>query len=109
MRFIALKELDDTEGTVQLRTNNTTDSKSSALILLPHPSKTDPNDPLRWPRYKKHIAFTSVCAFTFLTNFAIGGLAPAFFILSQEFNKTPVQTADLLLWPILVLGVFNFL
>ncbi|KAE9983326.1 hypothetical protein EG327_005487 [Venturia inaequalis] len=99
MRFIALKELDDTEGTVQLR----------KLILLPHPSKTDPNDPLRWPRYKKHIAFTSVCAFTFLTNFAIGGLAPAFFILSQEFNKTPVQTADLLLWPILVLGVFNFL
>jgi MFS family permease len=75
---------------------------------LPHPSKTDPNDPLRWPRWKKHVAFTSVCAFTFLTNYAIGGLAPAFFILSQEFNKTPTQTADLLLWPILVLGVFNF-
>jgi MFS family permease len=49
-----------------------------------------------------------VCAFTFLTNYAIGGLSPAFYILSQEFNKTPGQTADLLLWPILVLGVFNF-
>ncbi|KAF2436447.1 MFS general substrate transporter [Tothia fuscella] len=71
MRFIALKELDKTEGTVQLREGN-------------------------------------VCAFTFLTNYAIGGLAPAFPTLSQEFNKTPGETANLLLWPILVLGVFNF-
>ncbi|TID17432.1 MFS general substrate transporter [Venturia nashicola] len=108
MRFIALKELDNTEGTVQLRSNNPIEGKSSELILLPRPSKTDPNDPLRWPRWKKHVAFTSVCAFTFLTNYGIGGLAPAFFTLSQEFNKTPGQTADLLLWPILVLGVFNF-
>jgi MFS family permease len=43
-----------------------------------------------------------------LTNYGIGGLAPAFYILSQEFKKTPQQTADLLLWPILVLGAFNF-
>jgi MFS family permease len=76
--------------------------------LVPHPSKTDPNDPLRWPRWKKHVAFTCVCAFTFFTNYAIGGLSPAFFILSQEFGKTQTETSHLLLWPILVLGVFNF-
>ena len=37
-----------------------------------------------------------------------GGLAPAFYTLSIEFGKTQSETADLLLWPILVLGAFNF-
>ncbi|KAK3329927.1 major facilitator superfamily domain-containing protein [Apodospora peruviana] len=55
-----------------------------------------------------NVAFTSVCVFTFLTNYGIGGLSPAFYILSQEFDKTVTETSDLLLWPILVLGVFNF-
>jgi MFS family permease len=49
-----------------------------------------------------------VCAFTFLTNFAIGGLAPAFYILSIEFDKSMEETSHLLLYPILVLGAFNF-
>jgi MFS family permease len=49
-----------------------------------------------------------VCAFTFLTNFAIGGLAPAFYILSIEFDKSMDETSHLLLYPILVLGAFNF-
>jgi MFS family permease len=48
------------------------------------------------------------CAFTFLTNYAIGGLAPAFYILSIEFDKSMTETSHLLLWPILVLGLFNF-
>ncbi|KAF2090075.1 MFS general substrate transporter [Saccharata proteae CBS 121410] len=55
-----------------------------------------------------HICFFAVCAFTFLTNYAIGGLAPAFFILSKEFGKSMTETSDLLLWPVLVLGLFNF-
>ncbi|KAF2839092.1 MFS general substrate transporter [Patellaria atrata CBS 101060] len=105
MRLQALNELDRTEGTVQLRQQADNFSK---LVLIPHPSTDDPNDPLRWPVWKKHVAFGSVCAFTFLTNFGIGGMAPAFFILSQEFGKSMTQTSDLLLWPILVLGVFNF-
>lgn len=37
-----------------------------------------------------------------------GGLAPAFYVLSIEFDKTQSQTSELLLWPILVLGAFNF-
>ena len=49
-----------------------------------------------------------MCAFTFLTNYAIGGLAPAFYLLSLEFDKTLTETSALLIWPILVLGVFNF-
>ncbi|EOA81431.1 uncharacterized protein SETTUDRAFT_72109, partial [Exserohilum turcica Et28A] len=77
-------------------------------VLFPQPSPTDPNDPLRWPPWKKHVAFVSVCAFTFMTNFAIGGLAPAFYVLSTEFDKTMGEVSHLLLYPILVLGVFNF-
>lgn len=105
MRLYTLHELDTTEGTVQLRKS---DTGTSSLVLVPRPSVNDPNDPLRWPTWKKHVAFFSVCAFTFLTNYGIGGLAPAFYILSLEFGKTMAETSDLLIWPILVLGVFNF-
>ena len=44
----------------------------------------------------------------FRSNYGIGGLAPAFYILSLEFGKTMTETSHLLLWPILVLGAFNF-
>lgn len=100
----SLKDLDSTEGTVQLHSK----SEDGRLILHPTPNPNDPNDPLRWPRWKKHICFSSVCAFTFLTNYAIGGLAPAFYVLSIEFNKSLTETSNLLIWPILVLGAFNF-
>ncbi|KAG7292842.1 hypothetical protein NEMBOFW57_002887 [Staphylotrichum longicolle] len=109
MRLHTLHDLDKTEGTVQLRHAADPSSSATTLVLFPPPSATDPNDPLRWPRWKKHTAFLSVCAFTFLTNYGIGGLAPAFYILSQEFDRSMAQTSDLLLWPILVLGAFNFL
>lgn len=82
--------------------------EASTLVLVPHPSPNDPNDPLRWPKWKKHVAFGAVCAFTFFTNYAIGGLAPAFYPLSIEFGKTLTETSALLLWPILILGLFNF-
>ncbi|CAK7218095.1 hypothetical protein SCUCBS95973_003373 [Sporothrix curviconia] len=117
----ALHELDHTDGTVQLRQAHQRAPSSAAwppsasstpsaadCVLVPRPSPTDPNDPLRWPVWKKHVAFAAVCAFTFLTNYAIGGLAPAFYPLSLEFGKTMSETSALLLWPILVLGVFNF-
>ncbi|KAK8020846.1 hypothetical protein PG990_005984 [Apiospora arundinis] len=103
MRLHTLRELDNSEGTVQLHKGG-----NGTLELVPKPNETDPNDPLRWPRWKKHVAFASVCAFAFLTNYGIGGLAPAFYILSKEFDKTVPETSDLLLWPILVLGAFNF-
>ncbi|ORY66086.1 major facilitator superfamily domain-containing protein [Pseudomassariella vexata] len=106
MRLHTLHELDKSEGTVQL--HEISHAESDTIVLVPRPSETDPNDPFRWPAWKKNVAFSSVCAFTFLTNYAIGGLAPAFYVLSLEFNQTMAQTSDLLIWPILVLGVFNF-
>ena len=99
-----LKDLDNTEGTVQLHAQ----SSDGHLILHPTPNPLDPNDPLRWPRAKKHTAFAAVCAFTFLTNYAIGGLAPAFYELSIQYEKTQTEVSALLIWPILVLGAFNF-
>jgi MFS family permease len=107
MKLHSLHDLDTTEGTVQLHQSGQR-SAIADVVLVPKPSANDPNDPLRWPTWKKHVAFSSVCAFTFFTNYAIGGLAPAFYVLSLEFNKSMTETSELLLWPILVLGVFNF-
>ncbi|EMC97788.1 hypothetical protein BAUCODRAFT_31791 [Baudoinia panamericana UAMH 10762] len=104
MHLRSLNDLDHSEGTVQLHDA----SNEGRLILHPTPNPNDPNDPLRWPRWKKHVCFAAVCAFTFLTNYALGGLSPAFYNLSIEFNKTPTETSALLLWVILVLGIFNF-
>ncbi|KAK0267211.1 hypothetical protein LTR35_016486 [Friedmanniomyces endolithicus] len=104
MKLHSLHEIDNTEGTVQLHDV----LNGGQLILHPSPNPHDPNDPLRWPRWKKHICFASICAFTFLTNYAIGGLSPAFYIISLEYKKSQTETTGLLLWPILVLGAFNF-
>lgn len=68
----ALADLNSSEGTVQLHAQ----SEDGHLILHPVPNPHDPNDPLRWPRWKKHVCFGSVCSFTFLANYGIGGLAP---------------------------------
>ena len=103
IKMKCLKDLDSTEGTVQLHSK----SEDGHLILHPTPNPDDPNDPLRWPTWQKHVCFASVCAFTFLTNYAIGGLAPAFYVLSLEFNKTLTEISALLIWPILVLGAFK--
>ncbi|KXS96406.1 hypothetical protein AC578_3002 [Pseudocercospora eumusae] len=104
MRLHSLRELDSSEGTVQLHARQT----HARLILHPRPNYHDPNDPLTWPKWKKYTCFSSVCAFAFLTNYAIGGLAPAFYPLSIEFHKSMTETSELLIWPILVLGLFNF-
>lgn len=104
MRLHTFKELDSSEGTVQLHA----EVGDKEIILHPTPSANDPNDPLRWPRWKKNVAFSAVCGFTFLSNYGIGGLSPAFYGLSIEFNKSQTVTSELLLWPILVLGIFNF-
>ncbi|KAH3987379.1 hypothetical protein HBH64_018070 [Parastagonospora nodorum] len=103
MRLRSLREIDWTDETVVMQQADT-----NASILVPFPSSLDPNDPLRWPTHKKNIAFVSVCAFTFLTNYAIAGLAPAFYVLSKQFDKSMTETSQLLLYPVLVLGAFNF-
>jgi hypothetical protein len=88
----------------QTRHDGISHLKGSSVILIPQPAN-DPNDPLRWTLWRKYVAFVSVCAFSFLTNVSIGGLSPAFYILSLEFNKSTTAAAGLLTWCILVLGL----
>lgn len=63
VRLRCFDELDNTEGTVQLHD----ESDGGRLILHPTPNPNDPNDPLRWPRWKKHTCFSAVCAFTWVS------------------------------------------
>jgi hypothetical protein len=40
-------------------------STNSNIILVPQPSLTDFNDPLRWPRWKKLLVFANVLDYSF--------------------------------------------
>ncbi|KAK8176246.1 major facilitator superfamily domain-containing protein [Phyllosticta citribraziliensis] len=86
VQLYTLHELDQTEGTVQLQTK----TRSSFCFL-------DLRKPIPMIRFgglgSKNI---------------IGGMAPAFALLSKEFGKSMNETSDLLKWPVLVLGLFNF-
>lgn len=38
----------------------------SRMLLVPQPSLNDPNDPLRWPTWKKSLTFFNGCFYAFL-------------------------------------------
>lgn len=76
-------------------------------MLIPQPS-THPNDPLRWPQWKKHTAFASVCLFTFFNNFSGTVLSDSFFPLSLLFGVSLNTVSGLLTWVVLTLGISNF-
>ena len=40
-------------------------SDHSDVILVPQPSLNDPNDPLRWPKWKKWVVFANALDFAF--------------------------------------------
>jgi hypothetical protein len=40
-------------------------SDNAQIILVPQPSLTDPNDPLRWPRWKKWVVFINALDYSF--------------------------------------------
>lgn len=106
MRFYTLRELGHKEDDVTLidtdraRLEEARHHKGADIILVPHPSH-DVNDPLRLPQWKKWAAFLNVLVFGFMINAWIGGLFPAFYTLSQEFDIDLANTAGLLTWCIL--------
>ncbi|KAH8702210.1 major facilitator superfamily domain-containing protein [Talaromyces proteolyticus] len=79
----------------------------SDIVLVPQPSK-HPNDPLNWAQWKKQVIFINVCSFAFFTNFSIGGITPAFYVMSLEFEQSINSISHLLNYPILLLGIGNF-
>ncbi|RHZ55177.1 uncharacterized protein CDV56_107993, partial [Aspergillus thermomutatus] len=64
----------------------------SRILLVPQPSLTDPNDPLRWPLWKKWLTFANGLFYAF--NGAVTGPMMAGGMLQlSEFFKRPL--ADL--------------
>ncbi|KAL3470313.1 major facilitator superfamily domain-containing protein [Aspergillus californicus] len=57
------------------------------ILLVPQPSVTDINDPLRWPRWKKHLAFGNALLYAF--NGAMTGpmMAGGMLQLAAFFNR----------------------
>ncbi|KAK6950179.1 hypothetical protein Daesc_008505 [Daldinia eschscholtzii] len=110
MHFRTLKELDTTEGTVLLFRENLEGERhrdDKDLILFPQPS-TDPNDPLRWPRWRKNMAYASVCAFACTNNISGTVYSDVFVLISEHFNVSVDEASGLISWVILTLGVSNF-
>ncbi|KAI1655020.1 MFS general substrate transporter [Daldinia decipiens] len=111
MHFRTLKELDTTEGTVLLFKENLDGERhhgNKDLILFPQPS-TDPNDPLRWPRWRKNMAYASVCAFACTNNISGTVYSDVFVLISEHFNVSVDEASGLISWVILTLGVSNFI
>lgn len=75
------------------------------IVLIPQP-KDDPNDPLNWPRWKKHMAFIAVSIFAIASGWNVGGLSTAIVLLIKEFHTTLKTTVDgVINWSILLLGL----
>ncbi|KAI1445499.1 MFS general substrate transporter [Annulohypoxylon stygium] len=108
MPFKSLRELDPSEGTVQLYTGNFSKNhlESNETVLFPQPS-SDPNDPLRWPKWRKHVVFFSICLFSCLNNFSGTVLSDSFFPISEDLGISLEDAAGLISWGILTQGVAN--
>ncbi|PCG93378.1 Major facilitator superfamily domain, general substrate transporter [Penicillium occitanis (nom. inval.)] len=73
---------------------------NAQILLVPQPSLTDPNDPLRWPRWKKWLTFANGLFYAFngaMTGpMMAGGSAPS--PLAVKFGRRPVYlTSNLLM------------
>ncbi|CAM1501265.1 Fc.00g104270.m01.CDS01 [Cosmosporella sp. VM-42] len=109
MPFKTLKELDPTEGTVLLfsATARAQHVAGNDTILVPQPSD-DPNDPLRWPKWRKHMAFGAVCMFACFNNISGTVLSDSFFTISVDLGVSIDKASGLISWVILILGLGNF-
>lgn len=74
------------------------------IILVPQPSN-DVNDPLRWPAWKKNVAFLQVLVFTAMMTGYVSGFSPALLRLSIEFKVSPSKITQLISYPMLLSGL----
>jgi len=98
-RFRSLKELDETKGTVSLvdrilfvfyftekvGADRHKHKRGTDIILVPQPSD-DINDPLNRPAWKRALAFSVICIFTFLVSWTLGGLGTALVQISEDLK-----------------------
>ncbi|KAK4946506.1 hypothetical protein LTR10_014358 [Elasticomyces elasticus] len=59
------------------------------VLLVPQPSLTDPNDPLRWPRWKKWMVFFNALTYTFLGS-NIGPLMSGGMVQQSAYFGIPI-------------------
>ncbi|KAI1452306.1 MFS general substrate transporter [Annulohypoxylon moriforme] len=110
MPFRSLRELDPSEGTVQLYSGNLSQQhlEGGDTVLFPQPS-SDPNDPLRWSKQRKHVVFLTICLFSCLNNFSGTVLSDSFFTISQDLQVSVDDASGLLSWVVLTQGISNFI
>ncbi|KAJ5783018.1 MFS general substrate transporter [Penicillium paradoxum] len=62
--------------------------KGRRILLVPQPSRTDPNDPLSWSRMKKGIIFANACLYSFLGGVTGPIIAAGVLQLTQQYNAS---------------------
>ena len=79
--------------------------RGTDIVLVPQPSN-DINDPLNWPAWKRGLAFSTICVFTFVVSWTLGGLGAALVELSMslksDLNATVHGTVS---WVSLTIGL----
>ncbi|KAK3937817.1 MFS general substrate transporter [Diplogelasinospora grovesii] len=89
-------------GTVNLRAREGEETHYGQA-LFPVPS-ADPNDPLQWPKFKKHMILLCCALFSFLGNSALIGPSVYIGIFSEQFGVDPNTAAGLVNYPNLAFG-----
>ena len=64
------------------------DSDGNHVLLVPQPSLTDPNDPLRWSAVKKWLTFLNGVTYAFMGSVTGPIMAAGMIELSTRFNKS---------------------
>ncbi|KAK3987380.1 major facilitator superfamily domain-containing protein [Cladorrhinum sp. PSN332] len=93
---------EDVPGTVNLKAQEGEETHYGQA-LFPVPS-ADPNDPLQWTKFKKHMIMGITCAFSFLGISALLGPSVYIGLWSAEFNIDPNTAAGLVNFPNLIFG-----
>ncbi|KAM0321499.1 hypothetical protein ACHAPQ_009395, partial [Fusarium lateritium] len=62
------------------------DKQGNHVILVPQPSTTDPNDPLRWSKAKKWIVFLNGVFYAFMGSVTGPIMAAGMIPLTQQFG-----------------------
>lgn len=77
------------------------------VLLVPQPSLDDPNDPLRWPSWKKWVTFSNALAYSFLGGVTgpimAGGMLEVSATLGEPLQKLVYANGATLVCQ----GVFN--
>ncbi|KAL3470360.1 major facilitator superfamily domain-containing protein [Aspergillus californicus] len=79
---------DSSNGSDRLHQLKHRTSGDSRMLLVPQPSLNDPNDPLRWPAWKKNLVFFNGCWYAFMGAITGPIMAAGMEQLSVTFGKS---------------------